>query len=134
MQVMQKQSNQRTKQTAFVQLSLKPLMTIGGHSFLTNMLKVLNIKTLYSEIPLNAMQVSPENVILKKPDWIIDASLFHNTDAIHTYWAPYKDVIPRNRIVIVKEKRVTLPTPESYVLSLKTLELLLTRRRETQTR
>jgi ABC-type Fe3+-hydroxamate transport system substrate-binding protein len=129
LQTLQEKSNKYTKQTAFVQLSLKPLMTIGGNSFLTAMLHRLNIQTLYSDIPLNAMQVSPENVILRKPDWVIDVSFFNKANNIYDYWKPYRDVISQDHILIVKEDSLTLPTPESYVLSLKTLDLLLLKRK-----
>ncbi len=55
----------------FFEIWSEPLITAGRKSFLTGLCDIINCENIFSEVNSDYFQVSPERVILRKPDYII---------------------------------------------------------------
>lgn len=68
--------------TVFYQVAERPLMTVNGRQFISDALALCGARNLFSEAPVIAPVVSPEQVLAADPDVIIAA----RTDSTDRSW------------------------------------------------
>ncbi len=112
------QINTFTNNSYFLQISTKPLMSIGTQSYLTELLNRLRMTNIFDTVDQHHFQTHQESVIEHLPQWVIDISLQNNLSSLKKQWHNLSKISSSVNYLVLTDKYLSLPTPRSYIMAL----------------
>jgi len=100
-----KQSKFHRKKKVYIELSARPIVTVGRESFLNELLEMAGAKNIFFDLKKEYPVVSQEEVIRRDPEIII---LLHPEDI--------KDRLGWNKITAIKNKKIYKNLNQDYLL------------------
>ena len=70
----------KTQPTVFWLLQKDPLMSVGGETFISEIISLAGGKNIFADLREQWALVSPEQVLLRKPDWILSGMGMEQND------------------------------------------------------
>jgi iron complex transport system substrate-binding protein len=115
-EAMRKRSQSRPKHRVFLQLGDQPLQTVGGPSFVSEMVRILGSENLYETSKTAYPRPALEDVVNKNPDVILVLAMGHDLEPFERMrkrWREYPKLraVETERVILVHSDQLTRPTP-----------------------
>lgn len=111
----------------FWEVGSKPLVTAGRGTFANEFITRAGGVNIFEDTDMPYPRVSREEVLRRNPEVIILVTMGNVTEKEKTYWQKFKDLdaVKKDRIHIIDAQRACVPTPVSFLLTLKKVAALL---------
>jgi iron complex transport system substrate-binding protein len=111
----------------FWEIGSNPLFTVGIKSFFEDINKYTNTINPFGEIQQRYFETNAEEVLKRNPDVVIIAEMGNNAKIQQDYWKKFADIeaVKKNRIYVIKNTDIFIPTPISFLESVKTINALV---------
>ena len=125
--IISEENKTRVPQKIFWQVGANPLVTVGGESFVNELISLCNGKNIFSDITALYPRVSREEVVARNPDRIIIVTMGVDTETEKAYWKKFSrmSAIKNGRLDVINASVVSLPTPNGFIGALRELNKLL---------
>lgn len=105
---------------ALILISINPLMTTNGTTFINDILKLSNVNNIYSDQTIEYPSINFEDVISKNPSYIIFPTDTSDVTKSQKFIDEIKrqlqntDAVKRDRIILVDENIMYRPGPRIF--------------------
>lgn len=109
-QLQQRYASAQPRLLVFVQISARPLLTIGGRQFLSDLLRGCGGENVFADVSLDAFPVLPEQVLRRQPKVML--SLGDNTTALQHWQSwPQLPAIQQQQLYALPADPLSRPGP-----------------------
>ena len=109
-QLQQRYASAQPRLSVFVQISARPLLTIGGRQFLSDLLRGCGGSNVFADVGLDAFPVLPEQVLRRQPQVML--TLGENTATLQQWQSwPQLPAIQRQQLYSLPADPLSRPGP-----------------------
>ena len=109
-QLQQRYASAQPRLSVFVQISARPLLTIGGRQFLSDLLRGCGGSNVFADVGLDAFPVLPEQVLRRQPQVML--TLGENTAALQQWQSwPQLPAIQQQQLYSLPADPLSRPGP-----------------------
>ena len=105
----------RRKPLVFLQINLKPIMTVNKHTFLHDLVKLAGGRNMTEDEPITYPRISLEEVIRKKPEVIIISSMERGGrfEVARLEWLKWTSIpaVKNGRVHLIDSDLIDRPSP-----------------------
>lgn len=120
--------NKLSRPTVFLQINLKPIMTVNRETFLNDLIQAAGGRNLAANEPINYPRLSLEEVIQRKPEIIIISSMERSGqfEQARLNWLTWKNIpaVQNGRVYLIDSDLIDRPSPR-IVLGLETMARMI---------
>jgi len=109
-QLQQRYASAQPRLSVFVQISARPLLTIGGRQFLSDLLRGCGGSNVFADVRLDAFPVLPEQVLRRQPQVML--TLGENTATLQQWQSwPQLPAIQQQQLYSLPADPLSRPGP-----------------------